>query len=91
MSEGNKDFILLGIKYESARIAGVGEAALENITGQVREEVGEDWESSPMVERGRNAVREEHGLPPLGETSRPAVEPRPPVRPWYRKILPGQR
>lgn len=89
MSEGNKDFILLGIKYESARIVGVGDAALEKIAGQIRGEVGEKWEINPMVERGRNAVREEHGLPRLGETSHPAVEPQPPGRPWYRRILPG--
>lgn len=89
MSEGNKDFILLGIKYESARIAGVSEAALENIAGQIRGEVGEEWKSNPMVERGRNAVRAEHSLPPLGETSRPAVVPGPRGRPWYRRILPG--
>ena len=91
MTEGNKDFVLLGIKYESARIAGVGEAALESIAGQILEEVGEEWESNPMVERGRNAVRDEHGLPRLGETSRPAIEPGPPGRPWYRRILPGER
>ncbi len=88
MSEGNKDFILLGIKYESARIAGVGEAALENIARQLRGEVSEEWESNPMVERGRNAVREEHDLPPLGATSRPTIVPGPPGRPWYRRILP---
>ena len=57
-----KDFILLGIKYESAKIAGVGADALENIATQLRDEVGEEWKSNPMVERGRNSVRQEHGL-----------------------------
>ncbi len=69
MSGENRDFVLLGIKYESARVAGVGETALENIAGQLREEVGEEWESDPMVLRGRNAVRQEHGLDQFGETA----------------------
>lgn len=75
MTEENRDFILLGIKYESARIAGVGEAALETIAGQLREEVGEDWETDPMVVRGREAVRREHGLESPGEKP-PSRRPR---------------
>lgn len=84
MTGSNKDFILLGIKYESARIAGVDAAALENIAGQLRDEAGEDWESDPMIARGRNAVRQEHGLDKLGgadDTGSPDEKPTP--RPWW--------
>ncbi|MGB3683042.1 MAG: hypothetical protein WA990_11220 [Rubrobacteraceae bacterium] len=86
MTDSNKDFILLGIKYESASIAGVGEAALENIAGQIRDEVGEDWQSDPMVVRGRNAVREEHGLERLGDSAGIASAPseKPAPKPWWK-------
>ena len=59
--------MLLGIKYEAARIGEVGEAALSGIEEQIKREVGDDWESDDRVLRGRNAVRREHGLPGLGE------------------------
>ena len=81
----NKDFILLGIKYESARIAGVGDAALESIAGQLRDEAGEAWESDPMIARGRNAVRQEHGLEKLGGAGDTGASgERPTPRPWRR-------
>ena len=58
--------MLLGIKYEAARIGEVGDAALAGIEEQMKMEVGEDWASDDEVLRGRNAVRREHGLPGLG-------------------------
>jgi len=58
---------LLGIKYEAARLGGVDEAGLAAIEEQIRTEVGGNWESDAMVLRGRDAVREEHGLPKIVE------------------------
>lgn len=84
MTAQNKDFVLLGIKYESARIAGVGDAALENIAEQLRSEAGEGWESDPMVLRGRNAVREEHGLQKLGAPAGESASEPPARRRWRR-------
>ncbi|HZB09993.1 MAG TPA: hypothetical protein VE525_12885 [Rubrobacter sp.] len=77
--------MLLGIKYEAARIGEVGEVALASIEEQMRREVGDGWESDDRVIRGRNAVRREHGLPGLGEPGdrrSPATDPRRP--PWRR-------
>jgi len=72
----DRDFVLLGIKYEAARVGGVGEAALAEIARQIHSEVGDGWETHPMVLRGRNAVREEHGLPGLSEPGhRPVSSP----------------
>ncbi|MBA3425104.1 MAG: hypothetical protein H0U04_11335 [Rubrobacter sp.] len=62
----DRDFVLLGVKYEAARLGGVDKAGLAIIKEQIRTEVGEGWESDAMVMRGRDAVREEHGLPRLG-------------------------
>lgn len=81
--------MLLGIKYEAARIGEVGDEALAGIEEQMKEEVGESWESDDQVLRGRNAVRREHGLPGLGEpgdrpTSPPATGTR---RPLWRRLL----
>lgn len=75
MSEGageqdDKNFVLLGIKYEAAVLGGVAGSALTNIEEQIRAEAGDSWESHPMVVRGRNAVRAEHGLDPLGTPPR---------------------
>ncbi len=81
---GTRDFILLGIKYESARVAGVGDAALESIAEQLRAEVGEGWESDPMIVRGRNAVRREHGLQRLDAPSGETGEKPPTRRPRWR-------
>jgi len=59
--------VLLGIKYEAARIGEVSDDALAGIEEQMKREVGEGWASDDEVLRGRNAVRREHGLPGLGE------------------------
>ena len=78
---------MLGIKYEAARIGGVGDAALATIEEQITREVGEDWRSDEQIIRGRNAVRREHGLPGLGEPGDrppPATEP---GRPLWRRVL----
>ena len=58
--------MLLGIKYEAARIGEVEPDALAGIEEQMKREVGEGWASDEEVLRGRNAVRREHGLPGLG-------------------------
>ena len=58
--------MLLGIKYEAAKIGEVGDDALAGIEEQMKREVGEGWASDDEVLRGRNAVRREHGLPGLG-------------------------
>lgn len=63
----DKNFVLLGIKYEAAILGGVEEVALARIEEQIRAEAGDSWAANPMVVRGRNAVRAEHGLGPLGE------------------------
>jgi hypothetical protein len=79
--------VLLGIKYEAARISDVGEDALDGIGEQIRREVGEGWESDDRVIRGRNAVRREHGLPGLGE---PGDRPSPVARarrPLWRRLF----
>ena len=79
--------MLLGIKYEAARIGDVGDDALAGIEEQIKEEVGEGWESDDQVLRGRNAVRREHGLPGLGgpgDRPSPADGPR---RPLWRRLL----
>ena len=79
--------MLLGIKYEAARIGDAGDDALADIEEQMREEVGEDWESDDQVLRGRNAIRREHGLPGLGEPGdRPSPAPRA-RRPLWRRLL----
>jgi hypothetical protein len=79
--------VLLGIKYEAARIGEVGDATLAGIEEQMKREVGADWESDDRVIRGRNAVRREHGLPGLGEPGdRPSPTPRP-RRPLWRRLL----
>jgi hypothetical protein len=84
-----KNSVLLGIKYEAARIGDVGDDALAGIEEQMKVEVGEDWESDERVIRGRNAVRREHGLPGLGEPGdRPSPTPRP-KRPLWRRLLGG--
>jgi hypothetical protein len=79
--------VLLGIKYEAARIAEVGQDTLGNIEEQIRREVGDAWESDDRVLRGRNAVRREHGLPGLGEPGdRPSPAPDP-IRPLWRRLF----
>ena len=72
--------MLLGIKYEAARIGDVGDDTLAGIEEQMTEEVGDGWEYDERVIRGRNAVRREHGLPGIGE---PGDRPSP--------VLPARR
>ena len=80
-----KNSVLLGIKYEAARIGDVGDDALAGIEEQMKREIGDGWASDDEVLRGRNAVRREHGLPGLGEPSdRPATTAR---RPLLRRLL----
>lgn len=83
----DRDRILLGIKYEAAVVGGVGADALVGIERQVAAEVGEGWRADPAILHGRNAVRDEHGLPRLGE---PAPRPREtPAKPLWRRLLGG--
>jgi hypothetical protein len=79
--------VLLGIKYEAAKIGEVGDATLAGIEEQMKREVGAGWESDDRVIRGRNAVRREHGLPGLGEPGdRPSPVPAP-RRPLWRRLF----
>jgi hypothetical protein len=81
--------VLLGIKYEAARIGEVSDDDLAGIEEQMKREVGEGWASDDEVLRGRNAVRREHGLPGLGG---PGDRPTPPDdgrRPLWRRLLRG--
>lgn len=75
----DRDFVLLGIKYEAAKVGGLDGAALAHIENEIRAEAGESWETEPTVLRGRNAVRAEHGLPRIGEPVGSATPP--PARP----------
>jgi hypothetical protein len=86
---GDRDFVLLGIKYEAARLGGVDEAALAEIEAQIRAEIGEGWESDAMVLRGRDAVRQEHGHPKIVEPPGPPSD-NPDRRPLWRRLL-GRR
>jgi hypothetical protein len=81
----DKNELLLGIKYESARLGGVSEDALAAIAGQVRDEVGEDWESDEGFIAGRNAVRGEHGLERLGGGEQKPVSGSA-RRPWHEGL-----
>ena len=85
----SKNSVLLGIKYEAAKIGEVGDVTLAGIEAQMRSEVGAGWESDGRVIRGRNAVRREHGLPGLGDPGdRPSPTPRPRRAVW-RRLLGG--
>lgn len=81
----DKNEVLLGIKYEAARLGGVGDEALSTIADQARGEIGAHWEADAGFVAGRNAVRDEHGLERLGGERRP--EPGPARKPWYRRLL----
>jgi len=83
----SKNSVLLGIKYEAARIGEVSDDALAGIEEQMKSEIGEDWASDDEVLRGRNAVRRAHGLPGLGgpgDRPDPAVNVR---HPLWRRLL----
>lgn len=82
----NRDFVLLGIKYEAAKVGGLDETSLAAIVNDIQAEVGESWETDPTVLRGRNAVRAEHGLPRIGEPMRSPAPP-PARRSVLRRIL----
>lgn len=86
----DKNELLLGIKYESARLGGVSEDALAAIASQVREEIGTEWESDEGFVAGRNAVRDEHGLERLGGEDKPAPAPaRRPLHERFKRLLGG--
>ncbi len=82
----DRDFVLLGIKYEAAKVGGLEGAALEKIANEVRAEAGESWETDPTVLRGRNAVRAEYGLPRIGGPMRSAA-PTPARRSLIHRLL----
>jgi hypothetical protein len=77
---GDRNFVLLGIKYEAAKLGRVDEDSLARIEEQIQAEAGDSWTSNPMIVRGRNAVRAEHNLGPLGETPRKTTQNTGPAR-----------
>ncbi len=84
----DRGFVLLGIKYEAAALGGVDEAGLVRIEEQIRAEAGDSWTTHPLIVRGRNAVRVEHGLAPLGAPPRaPARDSESAGRPVWRKLF----
>ena len=84
---GDKNSLLLGIKYEAAVLGGVEGAPLARIEEQLHSEVGESWRTHGEVLKGRNATRQEHGLPPIGETGRREVPEISERRPLWRRVL----
>jgi hypothetical protein len=84
---GDKNSLLLGIKYEAAMLGGVEGAPLARIEDQLRDEVGENWRTDGEVLKGRNATRQEHGLPSIGETGRRTTPEEPDRRPLWRRVL----
>lgn len=82
--KGDKNEVLLGIKYEAARLGGVGGDALAAIGDQARDEIGPGWESDAGFVAGREAVRAEHGLGRLDGVEPP--EPATGRRPWYERF-----
>ena len=86
----DRGFVLLGIKYEAAKLGGVDETGLARIEEQIQAEAGNSWAMHPMVVRGRNAVRAEHGLGPLGEPPRQSTKDAGPGRrSVWRRLLGG--
>jgi hypothetical protein len=83
----DKNSLLLGIKYEAAKLGGLEGGPLWAIREQLADEVGEGWESDGEVLRGRNAVRGEHGLPPIGATEKVQAPETPGRRPLWRRVL----
>ncbi len=68
-------------------LGGVQGAPLARIEEQLRKEVGEDWRTDEEVLKGRNAARQEHSLPPIGETGRRPAPEAPDRRPLWRRML----
>ena len=68
-------------------IGGVEGAPLARIEEQLRSEVGEGWKTDEEVLKGRNATRQEHGLPPIGEAGRRPAPESSPRRPLWRRVL----
>ena len=69
-------------------MGGVDEAGLARIEEQIRAEAGDSWTTNEQVVRGRNAVRAEHGLAPLGAPPRePARAAEPTRRPLWRRLF----
>ena len=86
----DRNSVLLGIKYEAAKLGGVDTDSLTRIEKQIQAEAGDSWASNPMILRGRNAVRAEHGLEPLGETPRKTARNACPIRPaLWRRLFGG--
>ena len=81
----DRDRILLGIKYEAAIVGGLEGDALVRIEEQVASEAGGGWREDPLVLRGRNAVRAEHGLPSIGQSAPPPREV--PAKPLWRRLF----
>lgn len=80
----DKNEVLLGIKYEAARLGGVSEDALAAIAAQARDEIGPEWNWDEGFVTGRNAVRDEHGLDRLGGEPRSAPDPA--RKSWYGRL-----
>ena len=84
----DRDFALLGIKYEAAALGGMDESGLARIEEQIRAEAGDSWTTHPMIVRGRNAVRAEHALAPLVAPPRePARDSEPTEHPLWRRLF----
>ena len=88
-SNSDKNEVLLGIKYEAARLGGVSEEALTEIGEQARAEIGSGYGFDEGFLQGRNAVRDEHGLERIGEPPRPAPGPSAGRKHWHRRIFGG--
>lgn len=86
----DRDVALFGVKYEAAIVGGLQGPALDRIEAQITSELGEDWKSNEHVVHGRNAVRQEHGLPKLGESSVPQARQAAAKRPLWRRLLGGR-
>ena len=63
--------------------------ALARIEEQIRSEAGDGWRSDPAFTHGRNAVRAEHGLPPLGEQAK-RTAPTAAKSPLWRRLFGGR-
>ena len=73
-------------------MGGVDKAGMARIEEQIRAEAGDSWALNEQVVRGRNAVRAEHGLAPLGAplgapSQGPARGTVPTKRSLWRRLL----